>query len=82
MHCILDLLRQSYTLPFKFEYLKKKKKTVPLNSLQLYAQPLLGFEVLILGSATLAVRTDFHTTFAISSTVTNCVEPVVIVQTW
>jgi len=82
MHCILDLLRQSYTLPFKFEYLLTTEKTVPLNSLQLYAQPLLDFEVLILGSVTLAVRKHFNTTFAISPSVTNCIVPVVIVQTW
>jgi hypothetical protein len=70
MHCILDLLRQSYTLPFKFEYLLTTENTVPLNSLQLYAQPLLEFEVLNLGRATLAVRTHLHATFAISAAVT------------
>jgi len=78
MHCVLDLLRQSYTLPFKFEYLLTTEKTVPLYSLQLYAQPLLEFEVLNLGSATLAVRTHFHTTFAISPSVPIWFVPVLV----
>jgi len=78
MHCIVDLLRQSYTLPFIFEYLLTTEKTVPLNSLQLYTQPLLEFEVLNLGRATLAVRRHFHTTFAISPLVTHWVLPVLV----